>query len=73
MTVRRHHSQQAMTRPAHESKGGTARGKTRKPLAERAREILQGLLDLGDEIAAGIFAPPRLQPAMIPLPRRPQR
>ena len=42
-------------------------------LAERAREILQGLLDAGDELAAGLFGPPPKQPVMIPVRRRPRR
>ncbi len=46
---------------------------TSKPLADRVRQILQGLLDAGDELAAGIFALPRQQPAMIPLRTRPRR
>lgn len=48
--------------------------KTKQPsLAERAREILQGLLDAGDKLAEGVFGLPKQQPAMIPLPRRPRR
>jgi hypothetical protein len=62
-----------MTQPERASKGRAQRDTTSKPLAERVREILQGLLEAGDELAAGLFGPRRLQPAMIPLPRRPQR
>ncbi len=53
-----------MTEPKHDS--------TSKPLGERVRELLQGWLDAGDELAASVFGPPKLQPAMIPL-RRPRR
>jgi len=59
----RHHSQSAMTKPKRKS----------ERLADRAREILQGLLDAGDELAAGLFGPPPKQPVMIPVRRRPRR
>ncbi len=41
-------------------------------LADRARELWEGLLDVGDAIAAGVLGP-RPEPALIPVRRRPRR
>jgi len=41
-------------------------------LADRARELWEGLLDAGDAIAAGVLGP-RPEPALIPVRRRPRR
>jgi len=62
-----------MPEPKRKTEGGGQRDGTSRPLAERAREILQGLLDAGDELAAGLFGRPRLQPVMIPVAPRPRR
>ena len=68
-----------MTKPLGTSDDAQDDARTSNPppprgrgLADRVRELWEGLLDAGDALAAGVLGP-RPQPALIPIRRRPRR